>query len=143
MSSHDETTPRRLLIADDAPPVLSWVRRAFSRAGWEVLTAKDGGTAWDLWQQARETGRLPHLLMTDLNMPGLHGGALIELVRSVSPQIPILVLTGLEADEMVWNKNVPARTLLVRKPVATSDLIAAATELVDGAHTSDFTRPAA
>lgn len=136
-------TPNRVLVADDVPSMLSWARRAFSRAGWEVLTAGDGAAAWQLWQQAMERNEQPHLLVTDLNLPNLDGGALMELVRAHCPLTPILVLTSLEIDEAVWNTHSPTRTRLVRKPVTGGDLIEAATLLVQDPPDPEVAQPAA
>lgn len=129
-ASLDTRRAWRVLIADDVPSLLSWAERAFRRAGWEVTIAIDGAAAWAAWQEAHRSVRTPDLLLTDLNMPGLDGPTLIEHVRALCPEAPVLVLTGLATDRLKWDRATPHRMRLMRKPVTGADLITAAGELV-------------
>lgn len=125
-------TPRTLLIVDDVPPVLAWARRAFTHAGWTVVTADDGASALVAWETAVAAGTPPQLLLTDLGMPGLDGFALTRHIRRLSPDVPIIVMSGLDFDEVSWNAVPHDRTLFLRKPMQRATLLAAADALVFG-----------
>ncbi|MGB9791886.1 MAG: response regulator, partial [Thermacetogeniaceae bacterium] len=83
---------KRVLAVDDSPTVRTSVRMVLERAGYEVELAADGSEAL---QKIDISAERFHLLITDLNMPGLDGISLIKAVRS-NPAYrftPILMLT--------------------------------------------------
>lgn len=120
-----------VLIVDDVPPVLAWARRAFARAGWAVLTATDGISALELWDAHAQSTRVqPHLLITDVGMPGMNGTELALRLRERASELPIIVMSGLPADEVAWGVMPHDRSLFLKKPVSGDALVAAAEGLV-------------
>src|SRR5262245_44801402 len=65
--------PMTILIADDDKLSLTVVNDVLARAGYDVLTATDGETAWKKLQQSTA-----QLAILDWIMPGLEG---IEICR--------------------------------------------------------------
>ena len=80
-----------VLLVDDEEAVRWVARRVLEADGWEVLEAADGQAALQLIG-ARE-GRLT-LVVTDLNMPGVTGRELAEVVSIFHPGLPVLGITG-------------------------------------------------
>jgi DNA-binding response OmpR family regulator len=91
---------KRILIVDDDRIILKTTAAKLKAAGYEVLTAEDGGSAI---RQARQL--LPHLILLDLNFPPDvgHGGGipwdglliLSWIRRTVGVEkIPVIVITG-------------------------------------------------
>jgi CheY-like chemotaxis protein len=68
-----------LLFAEDDADIAFLICREFRRLlpAWEIRHVADGHEA----AQCMERGLEPRLLVTDLNMPGMDGFALIEWVR--------------------------------------------------------------
>jgi two-component system chemotaxis sensor kinase CheA len=64
-------------------------------AGHVVRIAVDGLDALDKLRAG-----LPDLIISDLNMPRMSGIALLEVVRKRFPQISVIVISGVAADEM-------------------------------------------
>src|SRR5262245_30652927 len=64
---------KRILLVDDDKIILKTTAYKLKAAGYEVLTAEDGGSAI---RQARQL--LPHLILLDLNFPPdvSHGGGI-------------------------------------------------------------------
>lgn len=92
--SAEVTPPKlRVLVADDDPAVLAILAHGLEAAGAEVVTAGDGATA--LRKLVDHLLGLD-LLVTDLEMPGLDGVALVRIVRAEGGEreLPILVLAG-------------------------------------------------
>jgi len=85
----------RVLLADDDPVVRKLTSRYLVAAGYVVRTAVDG---LDALEKLR-TG-LPDLIISDLNMPRMSGIELLEVVRKRFPQIPVIVISAVPADEM-------------------------------------------
>src|SRR6516225_958792 len=96
---------KRILVVDDDRIILKTTAAKLKAAGYEVITAEDGGTAI---RQARQL--LPHLILLDLNFPpdvGYGGGIpwdglliLSWIRRTVGAQkIPVIVITGGEVEK--------------------------------------------
>jgi PleD family two-component response regulator len=67
----------RVLVADDDPGSLLVARAAVEQAGHECITAADGDAAWELYRSHR-----PHVVVTDLKMPGRDGLSLCRAIRA-------------------------------------------------------------
>jgi DNA-binding response OmpR family regulator len=80
-----------VLVADDDPDILALVRLRLERDGYEVLSAPDGETAFDL-----AIARTPDLALLDVMMPRLDGFELTRRLRDHGPTagIPIILLTA-------------------------------------------------
>lgn len=82
---------RTVLVCDDEPHILHVVASKLRNAGFEVLTAEDGGEALDLARAHH-----PNLVLTDCQMPELSGLELATLLRGQPDlaEIPVLMLTA-------------------------------------------------
>lgn len=115
----DEKGPL-LLLADDSLSVRRVLSRRLRRAGYRVLTARDGAEALDLLLERTARGDDEvHGLVTDLEMPHLAGDVLIRRLRRHPRwrRLPVVVVTGrpeqllrLGADEIL-RKPVPEGAL--------------------------------
>jgi two-component system alkaline phosphatase synthesis response regulator PhoP len=85
-----------ILVVDDEQNVLEIVRFNLERAGYKVITAKDGNIALEL---ARS--RNPDLIVLDLLMPGLDGYSICRLLQRdpATRRIPIIMLSA-RSDEL-------------------------------------------
>jgi two-component system, OmpR family, response regulator MprA len=107
-----------LLVVDDDPSVLSGLRRAISRAGYEVDVAEDGETALAM-AEAREFD----LVVLDVMLPGFDGLTVCSRLRSRSP-VPVLMLTAKDTvPDRVAGLDAGADDYLV-KPFETVELLA-------------------
>lgn len=78
-----------LLVVDDDNGARQAMDDFLTEEGYEVLLATSGQHALELLAD-----RVPSLLVTDLEMPGIDGERLIEHMRVSHPTMPILVLTS-------------------------------------------------
>jgi two-component system, OmpR family, response regulator MprA len=108
----------RILVVDDDPEIVSFLRRGLAFEGYGVETAGDGVEALS---KIRE--KEPELIILDIMMPGIDGIEVSRRLRQVS-QIPILLLTakGTVADR-VAGLDSGADDYLV-KPFAFDELLA-------------------
>ena len=108
----------RILVVDDDPEIVSFLRRGLAYEGYGVDTAADGAEALT---KARD--KAPDLVVLDIMMPGLDG---LEVARRLRQggDIPILMLTakGTVADR-VAGLDSGADDYLV-KPFAFDELLA-------------------
>ena len=80
----------RILIAEDDPHILRVISLWLSRQGHEVIEARNGLVALELFSEHE-----PEILVTDVNMPGMDGLALLErLPKDGYRPAGIVVLTN-------------------------------------------------
>lgn len=87
---------KRLLVVEDNARLLKVIAVYLKKAGFEVMTARDGE---DALLKLAET--IPDLIVSDIMMPGIDGFAFVANVRS-NPRtdlIPIIFLTAKERRE--------------------------------------------
>ncbi|MDF1563013.1 MAG: sigma-54 dependent transcriptional regulator [Deltaproteobacteria bacterium] len=81
--------PPKVLIVDDEQSNLDSLERIFSREEWEVLKATNGAQALELLR-AEEV----NVVLTDLMMPGMSGTELLRAVRTIAPEIEVVLMTA-------------------------------------------------
>ncbi len=81
-------TPPTLLLADDEPELVRWLRRLVEPEGYAVREAGDAEGLRAGLEQA------PELLLLDLRLGPLSGPELIREARGSSPDTEIVVMTG-------------------------------------------------
>lgn len=69
-----------VLLVDDQADALEFTRRLLADHGAEVCTASRAEDALELLRR-RPAGQLPHLLVSDIGMPGMDGYELLKAVR--------------------------------------------------------------
>jgi type IV pilus assembly protein PilB len=81
----------RVLVVEDSRTILSVVKYFLELEGFEVLEAKDGTVGLDVAKREQ-----PQVIVTDYNMPGMDGVALVKALRAdpVTQAIAVLMLTS-------------------------------------------------
>jgi two-component system, cell cycle sensor histidine kinase and response regulator CckA len=118
---------RTVLVADDDADVRATLVRALRLLGYTVLAAADGREALAL---ATDHGGPIHLLVTDIEMPGLTGGELARALGAVQPGLPVLFLSGRPAPRDLAEMVVGRPAAFLAKPFTLEQVAAAATALV-------------
>jgi CheY-like chemotaxis protein len=87
---------KKLLIVDDEPATLILLSQIFGRMGYSVSTAHDGFAALGVMRQ-----RMPDILLSDLNMPGMSGFELLSVVRRRLPSMYVIATSGAYSGDKV------------------------------------------
>jgi len=82
-------TKCQILVVDDDQSVRESVAVSLTAAGYDVVAAEDGFRALS---QLRK--KLPDLVLSDLDMPGMSGFELLSVVRRRFPQISTVAMSG-------------------------------------------------
>lgn len=94
----------KILLIDDSTTQLEMLKLQFIKAGFDVITAQDGGEGYRL---VFETA--PDLILSDIMMPNLNGYQLCRLLKNhtVTQKIPVILLTVLDKkiDKFWGNKS--------------------------------------
>ena len=85
-----------VLLVDDEAHILSALRRALRREGYEILAAASAAEALALLEE-----RPVDLVLSDQKMPGTSGLELLRRVAARHPGVARLLITG-------WPEEVPA-----------------------------------
>jgi PAS domain S-box-containing protein len=87
--TEQEKDSRRVLVVDDDPASRSIMRHVFSLRDFQIDEAQDGLEASDL-----VASRDYQLVIVDLRLPRLSGLELIERIRRMRPDLPIIIVSG-------------------------------------------------
>lgn len=82
---------KRILLADDSITIQKVVNLTFADEGIEVVTVGDGDAAMQKFVEIT-----PDLVMVDVNMPGLDGYRICEMIKqdAETKEIPVILLVG-------------------------------------------------
>ncbi len=119
--------PRRILLVEDHPEIRSLLELALKRAGWEVVTARNGLDAI-----ATLASSLPDVILLDLEMPGMDGWGVLAR-RAVEPawmRVPVIAMSA--AHEYASAILELGADAFLGKPFAVDDLFAALQSLRGG-----------
>lgn len=94
ISKYDGPTKTLLVVEDDRATLSLYRAGLKGLQGFKILMAQDGGQALETLRQEPV-----HVLVTDLNMPVMDGFNLIAKVSRFYPQVPIIVMTGLDESQ--------------------------------------------
>jgi len=109
-----------ILAVDDSASMRQMVSFTLKGAGYHVIEAADGQEALDKARGARVD-----LVLTDQNMPGMDGIALVRMLRGLPSYAgtPILILTTESSDEMKARGRAAGATGWLVKPFDPGKLI--------------------
>ena len=117
----------RILVADDDESVAELLKRVLMKEEYSVETAADGVTALEAVPRVK-----PHLLLLDVNMPGLDG---IEVCRRIKRDpayrlTPVVLVTGMAQREKRIEGLEAGADDFLSKPVDHQELLARVRTLV-------------
>jgi signal transduction histidine kinase/CheY-like chemotaxis protein len=112
----------RVLVVDDDADARDLVRAVLGQSGADVVTASSTLEALDALQRAR-----PHVLVSDLSMPGDDGYALLHRVRALGldreGRVPAVALTAFARAEDRARALAAGYAVHVSKPVEPAKLV--------------------
>jgi DNA-binding NarL/FixJ family response regulator len=110
---------RRVVIVEDHPLMQTALEACLERAeGFTVVgTATSGLQAEPLVSRTQ-----PDLVLLDLQLPGLDGISCLALLRERHPEATVVVLSGVEDDELIERALSGGAAALVKKSISPADL---------------------
>jgi CheY-like chemotaxis protein len=112
----------RVLVVDDDPDARDLVTAVLGQSGADVVTAASTVEALDALARAR-----PHVLVSDLSMPGDDGYALLQRVRALGldrdGRVPAVALTAFARAEDRARALAAGYAVHVSKPVEPAELV--------------------
>jgi len=128
-SPGDVASPgRTILLAEDEEPLRKLIERVLGAAGYRVCVGRDGAEAQAI---AEALGDEIDLLVTDVVMPQLGGRALAAQLRARRPGLPVLFVSGFDADGVRAAGTDSAPSDFLPKPFAAQALLDCVRELLE------------
>jgi len=88
-SASRSTLLARVLVIDDELEPVDLFSAVLSDSGYEVVSALNGGDGLRLVEIER-----PDVVLLDLQMPGVAGFDVLRRVRTVRPDLPVIIVSG-------------------------------------------------
>jgi CheY-like chemotaxis protein len=117
-----------VLYLDDDNAVLILVKRLLERRGYRVSCFSDQN---DALNALRACPADFDVVVTDFNMPGMHGLEVAREVRAIRPDLPVAVTSGFVDEELQAGVHEAGIRRLIAKPFAMDDLYSAIQSLVE------------
>ena len=130
----------RILVVDDEIPVLSMMQQRLRQMGYRVVTRADSVEAL---QTFRAEPAKFDLIITDHTMPSLLGADLAESVGDLRPDLPVVLMTGLNEPPDFLNSRYAGRRAVLQKPIDFIDLSRRLRNFLDKPHGPSPRKPAA
>lgn len=107
-----------VLLVDDEPVIRTTLAAALEMLGYRTVIAGDGAQAITLFERE---GHTIDVALVDMTMPVLSGPATVRALAELAPELPIIVTSGLPANDDVLPMHGPVVGFL-QKPFGISDL---------------------
>lgn len=131
---------RKLLLADDSVTIQKVVNLTFADEGIEVIAVGDGDTAMQKFVES-----VPDLVMVDVNMPGIDGYRICEMIKQdeETRHIPVILLVGsFEPFDEAEAHRVGADDFLTKPFQSIRQLVNKVSDLLNGkSDEADFPAP--
>ncbi len=118
----------KILLVDDEKPILRMVEQLLSRFGYGVCSYDKSPEAFACFESA------PYdfdIVITDMTMPGITGDKLVAKIKTIRPEIPVILCTGFSekiVDERT-NETKPDKVLM--KPSGKNEILGSIRMLLD------------
>ncbi|OGR85718.1 MAG: hypothetical protein A3J74_10050 [Elusimicrobia bacterium RIFCSPHIGHO2_02_FULL_57_9] len=109
----------QILVADDNPDLAALLYEFLTAKKHRVLVAKDG---FELAEKAAQ--HQPHLIITDIQMPGAYGSSVYQLLQKDprTAKIPVLFISAHPYEKLKKILPMEPKTRFIQKPLAFAEL---------------------
>ncbi|MBF0225750.1 MAG: response regulator [Desulfobacterales bacterium] len=107
----------RLLIVDDEPDILEFLKWQLEMKNYQVDTCLSGNQALEILQK-----KIFDILLADIRMPGINGIELIQRTLKIQPDIQCIVITGHGGIETAIEAMRIGAINYLRKPIGIDEL---------------------
>ncbi|SNB72086.1 PAS domain S-box-containing protein [Arboricoccus pini] len=115
----DRAAERKVvLVVEDEPLVRELVTTMLDEMGHNVVAADDGLQGLKVLRSSRRID----LLLSDIGLPGLTGRKMVEAMRPLRPDLPVILMTGFAHEVEQADKPLGAHVSLLPKPFTMSAL---------------------
>ena len=117
----------RVLVAEDDADIRALLRDYLSLHHLEIIEATDGAQAFAMAEK-----NTPHLIITDVVMPGLYGTTATRRLHDYwrTREVPIIIISGTAEAEIIGDLLKHPNVRFLKKPLDLSVLLRTIRELL-------------
>jgi two-component system cell cycle sensor histidine kinase/response regulator CckA len=108
-----------VLVVEDEPSLRRLAVTMLEKLGYRAVAAENGGVAL---MMVENEGLRPDLVVTDVVMPGMRGGALMERLRGTLPLVKVVYMSGYTSDALAGDEASRAALHFLQKPFSMASL---------------------
>jgi PAS domain S-box-containing protein len=123
-----ETGSETILLVEDDAAVRDFVQTILQDAGYQVVAARHGNQAIEIFQQHKSGFGL---VITDLVMPYMSGPVLVEKLRTLSTAVRVLYTSGYADDAVARHGDLDPVIPFIRKPFSSESFLQKVRETLD------------
>jgi len=126
---------KKVLVVDDDPMLITYLKTLLEDNGYEVITAKDGNEGLEKTKNEK-----PDVISLDLLMPEKTGIKMFRELRKDDQMksVPIIVVTGIsnqyqafsEFKKFIYERNIPGPEAYLEKPINPDNFISKVKEFL-------------
>jgi PAS domain S-box-containing protein len=103
-----------ILLADDEDEVRQATAEVLETMGYRVFQASDGEQALSIFKERYQDIAL---VMVDVVMPKLGGIQLVQALRETKEQVPVILMTGYDRNNVLKAGSIPTQSQILTKPI--------------------------
>lgn len=115
---NNSTSKKRILVVDDDEPIRKLFKETLEKNNCHVLTVDDGTNALKLVRSWNFD-----LIFLDLKMPAMDGVETLRKIRRIDRLVPVVIITGFSASEMLRKAIKQAPFGVMKKPFGSKDIL--------------------
>ncbi len=104
----------RVLVVDDEIMILQMMQQHLRNLGYRVFTRADSTVALEFFEKEFDN---IDLVITDHTMPCMQGAELAQRVGEIRPEVPVILMTGLNQPPDFTGTKYSSRRSVVKKPI--------------------------
>lgn len=116
----------KILVIDDVEAILQVLQIHLSSAGYDVVCAECASDGVNLFSSGSF-----NLVITDYQLPDKSGLEVLRAVKSVRPDIPVMVMSGFLDADLISNLMKAGTAKYLRKPFLKMELLDAVAHILN------------
>ena len=102
-----------ILLVDDEEVVLDVCSKMLQRLDYQVLEAKDGQKAIEVFKKNKN---IVNLVILDMRMPGMDGSTVYDHLKQIKSDVKVLLASGYFENQQIGNILENGHDDLIQKP---------------------------
>lgn len=116
---------KRILVVDDDNSMKSALSESLESCGYDVHAVENGYEAVDAFKK-----QFFDLVLTDMRMPGMTGIEVLKIVKNMSPETPVIVITAYGTVNTAVEAMKEGASEFIMKPFSLDDLESAVRQVL-------------
>jgi two-component system response regulator HydG len=102
----------KVLVVDDDRRMLKTMSDILKIKGYEALVANTGDVAVEMVKAEK-----PDCVLMDIKMPGTNGVEVLKMIKGVSPELPVVLMSAYASDEQMAEAKKEGAYAVLTKPI--------------------------